>query len=87
MPMPTLDQLMEAPHHHIRAILLALCNDIEVQQTALAHLQSLQDFDTDTSSKAPKRKAMHEALVCGQCDEVFSDEDNNEGDCIYHPGL
>ena len=73
-----------APEHQLRAILLALCDDPAVLKRALNHYSALKAADNPTTGL--KRKAYNDLFVCVQCDEAFTNEDNTEESCRYHPG-
>ena len=81
---PQLDEMIRAPEHQIRAILLTLCNDHRVRKMALDHYSAIRQYDQPT--KALKRKATSDLYICVQCSSPFSNEDNGEGRCVYHPG-
>ncbi|KAM0547045.1 hypothetical protein ACHAPJ_010588 [Fusarium lateritium] len=73
-----------APEHQLRAILLALCDDKDVCARALNHYRVLKAADNPSSGL--KRKAYNDLFVCVQCDGAFTNEDNTEKSCLYHPG-
>ncbi|KAM0238130.1 hypothetical protein ACHAPO_004008 [Fusarium lateritium] len=73
-----------APEHQLRAILLALCDDPTVCKRALNHYRALKAADNPTTGL--KRKASNDLFVCVQCDGAFTNEDNTETSCRYHPG-
>ncbi|KAF7553798.1 hypothetical protein G7Z17_g3395 [Cylindrodendrum hubeiense] len=79
-----IDQLVRAPEHQIRAILLALCDDGDVSRLALKHFAAVRSFDDEATGR--KRKAVGDLFVCVQCDSPFSEEDNADGACQYHSG-
>jgi hypothetical protein len=92
MPKPksTLDELLQAPEGQIRAVLRALCQDTQVRNSALDHLDSLKILD-DVKSKslgpaATKRKAEDQVLICVQCDSAFFEKSNDKESCHYHWG-
>jgi hypothetical protein len=74
-----------APEQQLRAILLALCDDRSVRARAENHYRALKA--ADNPSTGLKRKAANDLFVCVQCDEAFTQEDNTETSCRYHPGL
>lgn len=80
----TLDRMMGAPEHQIRAILLALCDDRAVRQRALKHYAAVQSLNSEATGL--KRKAAGDLCICVQCDSPFYKEDNVGRACRYHPG-
>ncbi|GKT98447.1 hypothetical protein FLAG1_03944 [Fusarium langsethiae] len=82
MSSSTLEDLVQAPEHQIRAILRALCRDTDIRARALEH-DDLQAIDTPSDTK--KRKAGDELCICVQCDEAFFNNDNTVT-CCYHWG-
>lgn len=76
-----LEKMLKAPDYQVRAILLSLCDDSDIREKALSRFAALDVFD-----KPSKRKAVEDIHVCVQCDEPFTCEDNEFGDCMYHPG-
>ncbi|UZP33139.1 hypothetical protein NXS19_000955 [Fusarium pseudograminearum] len=86
MPSSTLDDLVKAPEHQIRAILRALCQDQGIRDRVLGHLDDLLATD-DTPTNSKKRKADDELCICVQCDEAFIKSENTDDTaCYYHWG-
>ncbi|KAF4436083.1 hypothetical protein F53441_13331 [Fusarium austroafricanum] len=73
-----------APEHQVRSVLLALLDDPVVRHRALNHYHTLKAADNPATGL--KRKAMNDLFVCVQCDQAFTQEDNTETSCRYHPG-
>jgi hypothetical protein len=85
MPSPTLDELVQAPEHQIRAILRALCQDRDTRVRALGHFEDV--LAIDKPSNTHKRKADDELSICVQCDDAFYKNDNTDNTaCCYHWG-
>ncbi|KAJ4137397.1 hypothetical protein NW768_002984 [Fusarium equiseti] len=86
----TLDELLQAPQGQIRAVLRALCQDTQVRNTALDHLDSLKIlYNVESKFLGPtatKRKAEDEVLICVQCDSAFFEKGNDKESCDYHWG-
>ncbi|RSL62588.1 hypothetical protein CEP51_013443 [Fusarium floridanum] len=80
----TLDELLNAPESQIRSVLGALCSDGIVQRHALEHFDALKS--EEGSSGGQKRKAAGELLICVQCDQPFTEEENDKKACWYHWG-
>ncbi|KPM36474.1 hypothetical protein AK830_g10087 [Neonectria ditissima] len=78
---PTINQIVNAPEKQVRAILLALCEDDSVRHRAGTHYSALQ-----LGASKGKRKAANDLFICLQCDQSFEKEENEHGDCRYHPG-
>ncbi|KAM0292246.1 hypothetical protein ACHAO9_003219 [Fusarium lateritium] len=78
------EMALQAPEQQLRAILLALCDSSSVRSRAENHYRALKA--ADNPSTGLKRKAANDLFVCVQCDEAFSQEDNTETSCWYHPG-
>ncbi|KAG8674850.1 hypothetical protein FPOAC2_00887 [Fusarium poae] len=85
MPSSTLEDLVKAPEHQIRAILRELCHDQDIRVRALGHFDDLLAIDTPSNTK--KRKADDELCICVHCDNTFFKNDNTlRTACYYHSG-
>lgn len=82
MPQVTLGEIIAAPEHQVRAVLLALCDDQPTQAKAARLLESIRGAQAGPL----KRKAAADVFVCMQCDEPFSSGDKRHGHCRYHYG-
>lgn len=81
----SLENLLNAPHHQIRAVLRALCQDKDTRSRALSYLDDLQAIGEPYDSR--KRKADDELCICVQCDDAFHKSDNTDNTaCCYHWG-
>ncbi|KIL88120.1 hypothetical protein FAVG1_09003 [Fusarium avenaceum] len=81
----SLDNSLNAPHHQIRAVLRALCQDVDTRSRALSYLEDLQAIDEPSNSR--KRKADDDLCICVQCDDAFYKSDNTDNTaCYYHWG-
>ncbi|KAM0238129.1 hypothetical protein ACHAPO_004007 [Fusarium lateritium] len=80
MPSHTLEDLLKAPEHQVRAILRALCYDKDIRDRALGHFGDLLAIDTPNTKK---RKADDELCICVQCDDAFFKNDNGELEADY----
>ncbi|CAG9984471.1 unnamed protein product [Clonostachys byssicola] len=80
------EQVMCAPESLVKAVLLALCEDKNVEKIALARLDALTKSSGALQGPARKRKATNDLAVCAQCDKPFYKDDNQPKDCLYHPG-
>ena len=79
-----IDSIIRLPDFHLRAILVALCDDIQTCNKAEGYLEDLQDADTPAKQLA--RKSLHDIWICVLCKKPFSYQDNTPGNCSYHPG-
>ncbi|KAF5647523.1 uncharacterized protein FTJAE_1579 [Fusarium tjaetaba] len=83
--MTSLEDMLQAPDATVRAILRALCQDIDTRSRARSYFETLEAVND--SSDTRKRKAEDELSICVQCDEAFYTNDNNDKDaCCYHWG-
>lgn len=78
------ERIIRLPDFHLRAILVALCDDTQTCGKVEQHLDALQDADTPTRQLA--RKSLHDIWICVQCEKPFSYQHNTPGNCSYHPG-
>ena len=81
----TADKIAHAPEPLVRAILTALCSDAAVARQAAEFNNKLL-----TAQYAPaagtKRKAEDTLMICWQCREAFSQDQNHEKACLFHNG-
>ncbi|KAM6537641.1 hypothetical protein FALCPG4_003552 [Fusarium falciforme] len=84
MARSSLDELLNAPESQIRSVLRALCSDRTVQRHALEHFDALKEGSSGGGGQ--KRKAAGELLICVQCDQPFTEEENDKKACWYHWG-
>ncbi len=72
----------------IRAVLIALCSDKDIQEKALGYLTKLEPLALSAAKAFPnvKRKAVSGLSICVQCEEAFDEVDNTTKDCQYHSG-
>lgn len=93
-PSAHVDTLNQASEASIRAILIAVCNDAEAKEAALAYLAQLEpdtvqianNHPTAATRRVGKRKATGLA-ICVQCEEAFDESENGEvNECLYHAG-
>lgn len=76
---------MSAPGHHVKAVLLSVCSDMEVKNHVVSRLDALTQFESAGETNR-KRKADDDLAVCVQCEDPFSKDDNPFGSCFYHTG-
>lgn len=91
-----MDGLKIASEHTVRAILIALCDDDEVQTKALNYLAQLEPQAITKARTLPdkallaangvKRKATSGLSICVQCESSFDEDDNKIKECSYHNG-
>ncbi|KAK1830190.1 hypothetical protein QBC39DRAFT_411673 [Podospora conica] len=89
----TLNSLNQASEASVRAILIAVCDDDETKEAALAYLAQMEPDTTQIAKDLPavadrragKRKAVGLA-ICVQCEEAFDEGDNQAKRCLYHAG-
>lgn len=87
-----MDRILTAPEPMIRAILVALCDDKDLQRRALDHLDGLERLDTTVRPRniSLRRKAGPEPAwqfsICMQCRQAFSQATNSSQACRYHGG-
>ncbi|KAI0019716.1 hypothetical protein F4780DRAFT_429520 [Xylariomycetidae sp. FL0641] len=84
-----MDRLAQAPEAAARAILLALCNDTSIQNTAIRHLDRLEATlkeNPEAGGTSRKRKAESDIKICVQCLEPFYEEENKDSACSFHDG-
>ncbi|CAI6025970.1 unnamed protein product [Clonostachys chloroleuca] len=72
---------MRAPGSLVKEALLALCEDNEVEKTALARLDALTKSSGALQGLGRKRKAIDDLAVCAQCDKPFYKDNNQPRDC------
>lgn len=80
----TIDSIIRLPDFHLRAILVALCDDVQTRNKAEEYLKDLQRADTPAKQLA--RKSLRDIWICVQCKAPFSYQHNTPGSCSYHPG-
>ncbi|KAI5467487.1 hypothetical protein BGZ63DRAFT_419187 [Mariannaea sp. PMI_226] len=71
-----LDWISTAPAQHIRAILLALCDNEDVRERTTEGWKSI---------KSSNRGDDDNMSICIQCSQPFRETDNQHGNCRYHP--
>ena len=90
-----MEKIHAAPERHLRAALVALCDDNRWLEIKMVELLEKLAAKTDEAGKihggdgkpALKRKAELDIRVCVRCKAPFSLEDNKDGKpCRYHPG-
>ena len=74
----------ETSEKHLRAILVALCQDPHILAKATRMADNLEDAAEQTGSDSDMSEA--DLAICCQCEEAFSEEKNDEDACLYHPG-
>ncbi|KAK0753714.1 hypothetical protein B0T18DRAFT_309172, partial [Schizothecium vesticola] len=87
-----LDALDIASEASVRAILIAVCDDDQTREAALAYLAQLgpdtvqitKDLAAAAERRAGKRKAVCLA-ICVQCEEAFDKVDNQAKGCQMEP--
>jgi hypothetical protein len=90
----TLDKrLQEAPEHLVRLILRSICaEDDHAKRKASDYLKQFTRIKKsglvdEGASAGTKRKAADvDISVCVNCDTIFSEADNSDTACLYHPG-
>lgn len=85
MTKSTLDELLKAPEAQIRSVLRALCSDRTIQRHALEHFDALKS-EEGSGGGGQKRKAAGDLLICVQCGQPFTEEENDRKACWYHWG-
>ncbi|KAJ4164281.1 hypothetical protein LMH87_005959 [Akanthomyces muscarius] len=65
---------------HLRAILVALCQDPNILAKATRMADNLEEAAEQTGSDSDMSEA--DLAICCQCEEAFS-EDKNEGMLVY----
>ncbi|KAI4867798.1 hypothetical protein F4820DRAFT_445621 [Hypoxylon rubiginosum] len=88
------DALAKAPDNVVRAILIALCSDSDINRKANAYLKKIAsktDSQVPTKSNTSgtntrKRKATEEVHICVQCQQPFYKDENNAQACKFHNG-
>ncbi len=80
----SMDRIVSTSDHLAHVVLVALCNDFDVQYRALDLLDKLEARIGDANSA--KRKASGDLNVCIQCSEAFTEDENGPSVCWYHDG-
>ncbi len=73
----------------VRAVLIALCDDMSVRRKALEYLDKVEPkawANAIPISVTHKRKAHPGLRICIQCGDAFDETDNATQDCAYHSG-
>ncbi len=82
-----MDRIIAAPDRFAHIILATLCQDDEVLARSTDLLDKLERAVEDVPN-GNKRKADDSALlVCTQCDQVFTEDENSMTACRYHEGM
>lgn len=86
-------RLQEAPEHVVRLILRSICaDDDHAKRKASDYLNQFITIKksgavNEGASAGTKRKADDADIsVCVNCDSIFSEADNSDTACLYHPG-
>ncbi|KAI1761370.1 hypothetical protein GGR53DRAFT_469369 [Hypoxylon sp. FL1150] len=88
------DALVKAPENVVRAILIALCSDADINRKANGYLKKITSKTASEASKssdatetnARKRKASVDVSICVQCQQPFYKDENNAQACKFHNG-
>ncbi|KAK3989439.1 hypothetical protein QBC44DRAFT_369945 [Cladorrhinum sp. PSN332] len=88
------DKILNAPEQHLRAAVRALCYDQTKARDRLEEFvdflqDNCQDIDNDknnNNNNNDNKNKPSDFHVCTQCGEFFFEVENEEGDCVYHPG-
>ncbi|CAH0055969.1 unnamed protein product [Clonostachys solani] len=80
------EQVLRAPESVVKQLLLALCEDKDVEKIALARLNAMPKSSGASQGSGRKRKATDDLAICVQCESPFYKDDNRPKDCLYHPG-
>lgn len=95
-----IEPLEGASGNTARTILVALCVDASTREKALRNYYRLMHYEQQlcgqelirnasaitTTMGSTKRKAVGEPKICLQCDEIFTEDQNQLGACWYHSG-
>lgn len=86
-----MDPLTNISEANAKSILLALCaDDSQLTRRAenlLRKIDTLQQREMTASNQSgKKRKASSTIRICGQCQDSFYEEENNDKACRYHSG-
>ncbi|KAI6782328.1 uncharacterized protein J7T54_008414 [Emericellopsis cladophorae] len=73
-PAASLNALLNAPPHQVRATLLALCGDRSILKKALKYKATLQS-----------QPAILQPWICVRCKAAFDANNNPENACRFHP--
>lgn len=82
------DRLKAAPEHLVRTILRTICHeDYEIKQKTSDYLDKFEAKLSESTSASAKRKAPEpDIALCVNCDNPFTEADNSDTACLYHPG-
>lgn len=79
-----MDVFAETSEKHLRAILVALCQDPYILEKATRMADNLEDAAEQAGSDSDMSEA--DLAICCQCEEAFSEDKNDEDACLSHPG-
>ncbi|KAI0019717.1 hypothetical protein F4780DRAFT_780210 [Xylariomycetidae sp. FL0641] len=88
-PAESMERIAQAPDATARAVLKALCHDLDIQKRALVYLDRIEATQKQVPNDDPanrKRKAESEIHLCVQCENPFYEEDNHSKACEFHEG-
>lgn len=79
-----MDVFAKTSEKHLRAILVALCQDLHILEKATRMADNLEDAAEQAGSDSDMSEV--ELAICCQCEEAFSENKNDEDACLSHPG-
>jgi hypothetical protein len=81
-------RLKTAPEHVVRTILRTICHeDYHIKQKTSDYLDKFGAKLSDTTPAIGKRKASEtEITLCVNCENPFTEAENSDTACFYHPG-
>lgn len=82
-----MEKISKAPDKLVRAVLIALCDDSDVERKAVEYLSSLTAWAGNADSRSRKRKAESDIHICVQCKDAFYDDENVGKPCLFHGGM
>ncbi len=81
-----MDVFAETSEKHLRAILVALCQDPYILAKATRMADNLEDAEEQATTSDSDMSEGDDLAICIQCEDAFSEEKNDDEACLYHPG-
>lgn len=81
-----MDVFAETSEKHLRAILVALCQDPHILAKATRMAYNLEDVEEEATTSDSDMSEGDDLAICLQCEDAFWEAKNDDAACLYHPG-
>ncbi|KAM3513008.1 hypothetical protein MY11210_003313 [Beauveria gryllotalpidicola] len=81
-----MDLFDDVSEKHLRAVLVALCKDMDIFNRAFDMIEKLETAEEDAMADSDMSESEPKLAICIRCDAAFYTDENQDYDCSYHPG-